>query len=211
MAGDATSPGPSARSGVHCKETPPHLKSPILSPAVYFCKHIPGHYSEGAEEGFSPMSKTTTTLVKTEAELGDHSFGIKRSGPKGSARLVGSTGSHLTPSRRCPVCFRTPCPLNSHKQYARSRSLVEARTSANTRESSSSLSRSSSEAASERSDGRHHARLVQIGATDIDSFIHFPLPKGVKADVHQLFRDCKPTTFSCVLFSLHSVAYDPSK
>jgi hypothetical protein len=155
------------------------------------------------------MSETTTTLVKTEAELGDHSFRIKRSAPKRSAQLLGSTGSHLTPSRRCPVCFRTPCPLNSHKQYARSRGLVGARTSADTRESSSSLSRSSSEAASERSDGRLHARLVQIGATDIDSFIHFPLPKGVKADVHQLFRDCKPTTFSFVTFSLHSVANDP--
>lgn len=144
------------------------------------------------------MSGTTTMLVKTDAGLKDHPFKFLRPPPQSSAQPLGSTSSSVTPTTRCPICFRTACPLKSHKQYALSRGPVGAKTAARTRESSSGVRRSSGEVPLENTHERLHAHLIPIDATVVDSFIHFPLPKGVKAEVHQLFRDCKPTTFSFV-------------
>jgi hypothetical protein len=141
------------------------------------------------------MSAIVTTRVKSEPRVGDRRFkAVTRAAPQLAPRLNASTASTPVPTRRCPVCFRAACPLKSHKQYARSTGLGGRTIASNKRQSSSVISTSSSEGSLESYERVHH-RLREIGATKIDSFVDFPLPKGVTAEVHQLFQDCKPTSF----------------
>lgn len=135
-----------------------------------------------------------TTLVKTEPALGEHRFRAviptRATLPQSTAPYLSLTTSTLAPTKLCPVCYQAACPLRSHKQYARYRRLEEI---ASARQSSSTFHTSSS-VESLDSDEIFHHRLIEIGATKVDTFFDFPLPKGVKAEVHQLFQDCKPRT-----------------
>jgi hypothetical protein len=125
-----------------------------------------------------------TTLVRTEPALGEHRFRVviptRATQPQSTA-----------PTKLCPVCYQAACPLRSHKQYVRYRLLEETVSATGRRQSPSSFGTSSS-AESLDSDEIFHHRLIEIGATKVDTFFDFPLPKGVKAEVHQLFQDCKP-------------------
>jgi hypothetical protein len=132
-----------------------------------------------------------TTLVRTEPALGEHRFRVviptRATQPQSTA-----------PTKLCPVCYQAACPLRSHKQYVRYRLLEETVSATGRRQSPSSFGTSSS-AESLDSDEIFHHRLIEIGATKVDTFFDFPLPKGVKAEVHQLFQDCRPRT--CVPIS----------
>jgi hypothetical protein len=138
-----------------------------------------------------------TTLVKTEPALGEHRFRpvipTRATLPQSTAPYLSLTTSTPAPTKPCQVCYQAACPLQSHKQYARSRRLEERASAPDRRQSSSSLGTSSS-VESLGSDEIFHHRLIEIGATKVDTFFDFPLPKGVKAEVHQLFQDCKPRT-----------------
>lgn len=147
-----------------------------------------------------------TTLVKTEPALGEHQFRTviptPATLPQSRATYLSLTASTLTPTRLCPVCYQAACPLRSHKQYARSRRLEEERASAADRRQSSFSLGSSSSVGSLGNDEIFHRRLIEIGATKVDTFFEFPLPKGVKAEVHQLFQDCKPRVCNPISISL---------
>jgi hypothetical protein len=138
-----------------------------------------------------------TTLVKTEVALGEHRFGAviptRATLPQSTAPYLSLTTSTLAPTKLCPVCYQAACPLRSHKQYARYRRLEEIASATDRRQSSSGFGTSSS-VESLDSDEIFHHRLIEIGATKVDTFFDFPLPKGIKAEVHQLFQDCKPQT-----------------
>ena len=146
---------------------------------------------------------TATTLVKAEPDLRDRQFiSPEIPAPQSTFTLRSSRVPVLPGAERCPVCFRAACPLRSHKQYARARGLNGRTKAQYKKHSSSSLSTTSTEGAP---DSRVEVvrRLAGIGETKVDSFINFPLPKGVKAEVHQLFQDCRPATviLNCSLFS----------
>jgi hypothetical protein len=138
------------------------------------------------------MSEIVTALVKTDPGFGGYQFRpVLRPAPPKSGQRLSPTASRPVPTGHCPVCFRAACPLKSHKHYARSRGLDET-TTATTK--SESLSSRSSSAGPSESHQRLYQPPIEMDATSVDSFIHFPLPKGVKAEVHQLFQDCKPAT-----------------
>jgi hypothetical protein len=143
-----------------------------------------------------------TTLVKTEPALGEHQFRAviptRTTVPQSTAPYLSLTTSTLAPTNLCPVCYQAACSLRSHKQYAQSKRLEEIASAMDRRQSSSSVGTSSS-VESLGSDEIFHHRLIEIGATKVDTFFDFPLPKGVKAEVHQLFQDCRPRT--CVPIS----------
>ena len=92
----------------------------------------------------------------------------------------------------CPVCYRAACPLKTHKQYARSRRLHVRKPVPHRRQLSCNLSTPSTDESSDCHCGIHR-RLVGLGGARVDCFLDFPLPIGVKAEVHELFQDCKPT------------------
>jgi hypothetical protein len=148
----------------------------------------------------------TASLLKIEPGLGDHRFSaVIRTAPQSKDRLLRPVASTLVPIRRCPVCFRAACPLKSHRQYAQSRGLDDKKTATNARGSSSGINRSSTEKHLESPEGIQY-RLTEISFAKVDCFVNFPLPKGAKAEVHQLFQDCKPTSLSLSGFSFSSAA-----
>jgi hypothetical protein len=177
------------------------LRSPL--DAFIFCVHpLQLHRGPGgADLTYHSMSETVTALVRTEPRFRGHQFkpGLHPAPPK-SGPLLGLTASTSTPTRRCPVCLRAACSLKSHKHYARSRGLAKTTTPTNDRKAAAGLSRSSSVGSSESHERLYHPP-IEIDAATVDSFIHFPLPKGVKAEVHQLFQDCKSTTSNFAGFS----------
>jgi hypothetical protein len=136
-----------------------------------------------------------TTLIKTEPALGEHRFRavipIRATLPQGTAPYLSLTTSTLARTNLCLVCYQAACPLRSHKQYAQSKRLDEIASATDRRQPPSGVSTSLS-VESLGSDEIFHRRLIEIGATKVDTFFDFPLPKGVKAEVHQLFQDCKP-------------------
>ena len=145
---------------------------------------------------------TTTILVKAKAGSGDRRsravIPIKIRARPATVALRSSRVPVPPVTGHCPVCFRAACPLKSHEQYARSRGLDQSKTVARERKSSSGLSAPSTEGSLDNH-GRIDHRLVGIGGAKVDSFIEFPLPKGVTAEVHQLFRDCKSAIESTIM------------
>lgn len=97
-------------------------------------------------------------------------------------------------SERCPVCGKATCKLKTHAQYARSRRLAKVANSPHKSETHILAVRLRAKYAVPGDDSFVTSRVVEIAASTVDPFVHFPFPLGVKAEVQELFKDCKPMT-----------------
>ena len=121
--------------------------------------------------------------------------GSSEPGPRRSALTATSSLSRAPRSKVCPVCFRGSCQLDSHKQFTKSKRLSDKLRQASSRTSSSP----SDDTVYSQSYAYRFAQTfvdTSLAASRVDPFIDLPVSASTHPQLHGLFHDCKPWSFS---------------